>query len=69
MLLQEQHQQLERLLEQQNALEQQQQETGWDVERVEHDPDLEKKISETKERIHLVERQVSGDLFNDSELP
>lgn len=58
MLLQQQHHQLERLLEQQKALEQQQQQAGWDVERVEHDPDLEQKISETKERIHSVEREL-----------
>ncbi|KXJ72318.1 hypothetical protein RP20_CCG018361 [Aedes albopictus] len=57
--LQKQHQQLEQLLEDQKALELQQQQAGWDIAREEHDPDLEKKIQETKNQIQQIERQLA----------
>lgn len=56
--LQKQQQQLEQLLEEQKALELQQQQAGWDIEHEEHDPNLDKKILETKDQIQQIERQV-----------
>ncbi|XP_001659449.2 zinc finger protein 436 [Aedes aegypti] len=57
--LQKQQQQLEQLLEEQKALELQQQQAGWDIEHEEHDPNLDKKILETKDQIQQIERQLT----------
>lgn len=56
-LLQQHQEHLEQLVSQQKELEQQHQQ-GWDFEHMGRDPDLEKKILETKERIQDVEREI-----------
>ncbi|XP_058452794.1 zinc finger protein 420-like [Malaya genurostris] len=55
-LFQKHHARLQQLVAQRRELEEQQQ--TWSVEQIEHDPDVEKKILETNERILDVERDL-----------